>query len=53
MIIAPLWVFLVLFAIAGAVKLIYGPRWKRAAAERRRMFEERKNAPREESTDER
>lgn len=45
-IIAPLWVFLILFAIAGLVTLIYGPRWRKEAEERKRLFEERKSADR-------
>jgi ammonia channel protein AmtB len=40
--VAPIWVFLILFAIAGVVKLIFGPRWKREAEERRLMFEARR-----------
>jgi len=45
MIVAPLWAFLILFAIGGAVKLIFGPRWKRQADERRRLFAERNMKP--------
>lgn len=46
MIIAPLWVFLVLFAVAGVIALIYGPRWRKEADERKRLFEERKRMDR-------
>jgi hypothetical protein len=41
-IVAPLWVFLILFAIAGIITLIFGPRWKKEAEDRKRLFEERK-----------
>lgn len=46
MIVAPLWVFLILLAIAGVIGLIYGPRWRKEAAERKLLFEERKRKDR-------
>lgn len=42
MIVAPLWVVLILFVVAGVIKLVFGPRWKSDAEERKRLFEERK-----------
>jgi cbb3-type cytochrome oxidase subunit 3 len=45
-IVAPLWVFLILFAIAGVVALIFGPKWKKEAEERKRLFEKRQEKDR-------
>lgn len=42
-IVAPLWVVLILFVAAGIIRLVFGPRWKKEAEGRKRLFEERKS----------
>jgi uncharacterized protein YjeT (DUF2065 family) len=42
MIFVPLWVALLILIVGGLIRLVYGPRWKREAEERRQLFELRR-----------